>query len=917
MNKLTGHTRLYLLTACLSASLASPLWAAQAETTSAAEALGIAEDTRIVILYTNDFHSHIANTKQIEKTDGTSEEVPALRMSHVSQMAQDLRDEGYSVLLVDAGDEVQGSTYGAIDEGDTVIRLMNAAGYQLATPGNHEFDYGMFRLFQLADMAEYPYISSNFHSLIGEDPFEDTATFEFDGKTITFVGVTTPEAITSSTPTYFQNESGEFIYTIDGIKDPHEMYDAAQKTIDAVADDADYVIGIGHVGIGLDERRGLISSYDLIENTTGLDAFIDGHSHTSLPGELVQDKGGASVLLTQTGSYLDAVGVMELKEDGSIDSHLATVYDSFDPEVAALEEEAIQNLNDKLGQKMAELPFELYDSNPEKPRQRLVRAQETNLGDFIADSVYWYFNQKLEKPCNIAVWNGGGIRANIPAGDVTMNSLMTVEPFGNMICQIEATGQQLLDALEMGATVTGDYDTQLDAPAENGGFFHVSGLRYTIDASVPSSVVLDDNQMFKSVDGEYRVKDVQVYNADTKSYDPLELDKNYRISGDIYLLRNGGNGLSMFTECDMIVDYVAQDVEVLSDYFQSFAADGEYPTICTAGSPLSTLEGFDLDYENPYGSGRITILAQEATTEAVTEAADASVVDFELPEGVEPVTSEPSEDNLVIKTQEARDLYDRIMAEDYPSIEELQASEVVAQLDALSAYYVAKYGKTGDIDTPERDALREELKEEFLQIGSAQLQEDENGSYYTYDGEIAKDYWAEIVLGLPASGKSTRVTDPDSAEMKAFIFDCDVIKSLIPEFKETYGAAADAVHTESELIQAAALDEFLTGSMTGANLIFPVVATDLEALMDNYIRPLEEAGYTIHVKYCYSEENESAARNVARELRTGRIIKSAVVLSFGTRPLEVFEELCEMNGPNGEPYVAEEDRLDLEEDAAA
>lgn len=578
------------------------------DSVTASEMIGVSKDTEITILYTNDVHSHIANTKSVELEDGTSEEVPALRMSNISQMVQDLRDEGRSVLLVDAGDEIQGCTYGAIDEGETVIQLMNVTGYQLATPGNHEFDYGMFRLFQLADMAEFPYVTATFHSLTGDDPFEDVHIFEIDDKKIAFIGVTTPEAITSSAPIYFQDEEGNYIYDIDGTADPQKMFDTVQKIIDSVSNQVDYVIGLGHVGVGMDEQRSHISTYDLIENTSGLDAFIDGHSHSSIPEEMVTDKDGNQVLLTQTGFYLNSVGVMEIGSDGTISAHLIEEYDAMDPEVAEIEEKAIQDLNEALGNKIAELPFKLYTNNPENPDQRLIRSQELNLGDFTADSLYWYFNDKLEMPCDIALNNGGGIRAEIEAGDITMNDVMNVAPFGNMICMIEATGQQILDALEMGVTVIGEYDMEWDAPAENGGFMHVAGMRYTIDASVPSSVTLDDAGMFKSVDGEYRVKDVEIYNTETKTYEPMDLNATYRVAGDNYKFRNGGNGLSMFMDCNMVVDYVCQDSEVISDYIKSFEIQGEYPVISTEGCPLRELSGYDLDYESPFGAGRITIM---------------------------------------------------------------------------------------------------------------------------------------------------------------------------------------------------------------------------------------------------------------------------------------------------------------------
>lgn len=303
-------------------------------------------------------------------------------------------------------------------------------------------------------------------------------------------------------------------------------------------------------------------------------------------------------------------------------------------------------------------------------------------------------------------------------------------------------------------------------------------------------------------------------------------------------------------------------------------------------------------------AGSVKVNADDAAQASPKVAIEASADACQLSDGIVPVTWEPSEDNLIIQTDEARELYDRIMDCDYPTVEELKNSEVVKQIDELSAYYTAKYGKTGDIDTAERDELRNKIKDEFLSTGSARLTQDSEGKdTYVYDGELKSEYKAEVVLGLPASGKSTRVTDPDSAETGSFIFDCDVIKTLIPEYQESHGLAADAVHTESMQIMNSALSEFTEGSMKGTNFILPIVSTNLDELMDTYITPLENAGYSVNVKYCDSKLNESLARNVARELRTGRVINSAVVFGFGDKPEQVYDELCTMTGQNGMPYV--------------
>ena len=284
------------------------------------------------------------------------------------------------------------------------------------------------------------------------------------------------------------------------------------------------------------------------------------------------------------------------------------------------------------------------------------------------------------------------------------------------------------------------------------------------------------------------------------------------------------------------------------------------------------------------------------------EAATASII---LPDGVVPITWEPSADHLIIDSDEARTLYKRIKANDYPTMEELKNSPLIGQIDALSTYYKILYGNTAEINTPQRKVLRQAIEQEFLKIGSARtksVNEETGRSQYVYDGDLAKEFKMELVLGLPASGKSTRVTDPDSEEMKAFILDCDVVKEMIPEFCLSHGAAADAVHFESFDIMDSAMQQFLTGDMKGTNVIIPIVAGDFDELMKNYIQPFEEAGYHVTAKFVECDENVSVARNLARELETGRIINSAVVMSFGDKPLQVYKQLAPMKNAFGETY---------------
>ncbi len=578
------------------------------EVTEAVTENVVVEDTEaagpIYIVYTNDIHSYIYNATEGEN----DEKKPGLRMSNVAAMVGDMKAEGKNVLLVDAGDELQGDVYGAFDEGRSVIELMNACGYDLATPGNHDFDYGMNSFFNRIDEANYPYISCNFHALIrDEDPLNASQIFTIGGKKVAFVGITTPETITSSTPTYFQNEKGEYIYTIDGVDDATDMYTSVQNAIDSVKDEADYIIAIGHVGVGIDEKRNGISSYDVIANVEGLDAFIDGHSHSVVEKELIKDKSGEDVLLTQTGSYLSNIGLLEIDGD-TITSSLIDSYDNVDDTAASLEDEIHNSVIARMGEKVAELSTTMYINNPDDSSKRLIRSQEMNSGDIIADSVYWYFNDIVDIDCDITIVNGGGIRAQLDSGDITYMNIKTVEPFGNMVCMIKATGQQIIDALEMGSTVIGEWDEEWDAPAENGGFLHVAGMQYTIDATIPSSVKTKGDGMFEAVDGPYRVRDVKVYNKESQKYEDIDPDQTYSVGGINYLLRNNGNGLGMFSNDEMVVDFIGQDYCVLAMYFEAFEKVGDYPVVATENSPLYNISGYQIDYENPFGANRISII---------------------------------------------------------------------------------------------------------------------------------------------------------------------------------------------------------------------------------------------------------------------------------------------------------------------
>ena len=588
----TGKKLLALLLA-LSMALSLTVTAfAEDESAAGSEAAPAEETTEtaggVTVLYTNDIHTYITK-------DLTYSKVAAYK------------DSLENVLLVDAGDHIQGTAYGSMDKGATIAQLMNAAGYDLATLGNHEFDYGMDGCMAAIEAADFPYVSCNFYheanGVAGENVLDSYKVFEVGGVKIAFIGITTPESFTKSTPSYFQDENGNYIYGIAGGTDGEALYTAVQNAIDAASAEADYVIALGHLGV--DESSQPWTSREVIANTTGLDAFIDGHSHTTIPMEEVTDEGGNTVILTQTGSYLDAVGQMTIAADGTITTQLLTAENlaevTPDAEVKAIEDAWVAELDEQLGQVIgySQVTLDNYDAEG----NRLVRKQETNTGDFAADALYYLFDE-MDLDVDVAVMNGGGVRNEAVTGEISYQTCKAIHTFGNVACLQTVTGQQLLDALEWGAK-----DVTADGSVENGGFLHVSGLRYTINTAIPSTVQQDDKGVWTGgPTGAYRVTNVEVLNNETGAYEPLDLTAQYNLAGYNYTLRDLGDGFAMFDGAVNVLDYVSEDYMVLANYVESFPVD--------EATGLPTIPA-DSQYAEVTGNGRITIVNEPVAEEPV------------------------------------------------------------------------------------------------------------------------------------------------------------------------------------------------------------------------------------------------------------------------------------------------------------
>ena len=595
-------------------------------TTAAVETTASAKED-VVVLYTNDVHTYI---------DGP------MGYDVVAGLKAELKEQYGNVILADAGDAIQGTAFGSMDKGQTIVSLMNAAGYDVATLGNHEFDYGMDGCKSVMEKAQYPYVSCNFYQekdgVRGENVLPSYQIFEMGGHKIAFVGVTTPESFTKSTPAYFQDENGNYIYGISGGEDGAALYADVQTAIDsAVAEGADGVIGLGHLGD--DPASKPWTSEEVIANVAGLDAFIDGHSHSTQPGKEVADKNGDKVVLTQTGDYLSNIGMMVIDgETGAISTDLITSEEITEPVLddkgepvvnedgeaetqvvgykfvselytgeswcsdAAVKQQQdawIQEIDTQLGEKIGAtgLTFDNFDAEG----KRLVRSQETNTGDFAADALYYLFDD-MGLDVDVAVMNGGGVRNKAITGDLTYKVAKEIHTFGNVACLQTITGQQLLDALEWGARSAGTGE-------ECGGFLQVAGITYKIDGEWPTSVQMDDKGVWVGAPtGGYRVHDVQVYNKETGAYEPLDLAASYNLAGYNYTLRDMGDGFNMFSGAVNVLDYVMEDYMVLANYIQGY----EGGNVEAENSPLlAKYPGMLLNYGDVNGSGRITFEAAQ------------------------------------------------------------------------------------------------------------------------------------------------------------------------------------------------------------------------------------------------------------------------------------------------------------------
>ncbi len=525
-----------------------------------------AAEGNTVILYTNDVHCAL-------------DDYAVLAAYRAELIAQ-----GNTVITVDAGDAIQGEVIGTMTQGEAIVDIMNAVGYDYAVPGNHEFDYGMEVFLDLAQkQAQYKYISSNFHYLPSVSPvFAPYAIEDFGDYQVAFVGISTPETITKSTPEYFKDENNNFIYGFPiypGGMTNDDLYDNVQESVDyAIKDGADIVVAVGHMGI-LETTDGWKST-DVIANTNGIDFFIDAHSHETIESAVYKNMDNQDVVLTSTGTKFANFGVLTISGDNAsfelvnpddvdveaMSAEAKTAYNTVKEKVDGYNDE-ISYLYEVIGQSYANLVA--YDSDG----SWLVRKQGTNTGDFVADAY------RAVTGADVAICNGGGVRSEIAVGDVTRKMLMDINPWSNSMCVVEVTGQQLVDVLEHGAR---------ECPNPIGGFFQVSGVTFEIHTYRETPVICDQLDNFIEMDETMERRVQNVYVGD----EPVDLDKTYTLAGSVYVLTQGGDGLTMLDGAKVVENCELTDSEMLVKYFTE-----------SLGGKITAEK-----YGNPDGDGRITIV---------------------------------------------------------------------------------------------------------------------------------------------------------------------------------------------------------------------------------------------------------------------------------------------------------------------
>ncbi len=398
---------------------------------------------KTVILHSNDIHGAVG------------------RYGYIASVKQNLQNRGAEVILVDAGDFSQGTPYVSTTKGLDAVAAMNAAGYDLITLGNHEFDYGVTQLKANLATAKFGTVCASFLDGNGNTVFNPHTIITKGGVRVGFYGLVTPETMTKVTPSYVAG------YTF---LEKDALYKCSQEQVDQLkAEGADLVICLAHLGVDEESKLNGCRSVDVFPKTKGIDFMIDGHSHT------VMTASSNNLPIQSTGTKLQDIGVIVIDNASKkIEDHYLISLEGLQKEVItdAVTTAIIKRVDSEYGQSFGKSEVEL--NGAKAPGNR---TEETNLGDLITDALLWSVAKNpgaitVDKDHIVAITNGGGIRAAIHAGAVTKKDINTVLPFGNTVAVVYVTGEELLEALEA---------STFAVPDAIGGYPQTAGIKFTID----------------------------------------------------------------------------------------------------------------------------------------------------------------------------------------------------------------------------------------------------------------------------------------------------------------------------------------------------------------------------------------------------------------------------------------------------
>ena len=507
----------------------------------------------IIILHTNDVHCAVS--------DG-------IGYDGLMLYKKELEKKYKHVLLVDAGDHIQGDVIGLLSKGKDIIDIMNKVGYDVVTLGNHEFDYGLDNLDNCTKNLKCGYISCNYcYRKNKTSIYEPYVIKEVGNKTIAFIGVITPQTLIKTYLNNIVDEDGNKLYDFLEGNSSQELFERVQNHIDeAKSEGADYVILLNHLGNEGDALNKYTSA-ELLSHIKDVDVMIDGHTH-QVYNLTNKDKNGKEVIMSQTGTKLNNIGVLKIKADNTITSEIISEV----PEPNGIEgavsvkrnnkdrwidkemNDFINGLkdshSDELNEKIGYTDFSLIINGDENKdhHKHLTRSEETTLGNLIADSL----RNAGKNDTDIAIISAGTIRDDLLKGNITYLNIISILPYSNDIIVKEISGQDVLDALELSMRFL---------PEKSPRFAQVSGISFKVNISIPSSVEVDENEVFVQVKGKRRVSNVKIGKED------LVLDKKYKIAFDNYI-GNGGDGYSMFEKSEELYSTLIVDNQAVINYIK-------------------------------------------------------------------------------------------------------------------------------------------------------------------------------------------------------------------------------------------------------------------------------------------------------------------------------------------------------------